>query len=198
MIGLIDGVFEYQASLWHKEILYALSCGVIVAGAASMGALRAAECHAFGMVGVGAVFEALRSGAIEDDEAVAQLHAPAELGYLPLTEPMVNVRATLSTLVAAGRLSVSEHASLLAAAERLFFKERSWKRIVAEAGISASRSMAVLADLRTGRVDLKRQDAVELLRRMCGGELSSGHGVGPTTWTLAKTRSLKALLGNDV
>ncbi len=43
VIGLVDGVFENVASVWHKGILYALSEGVQVFGAASMGALRAAE-----------------------------------------------------------------------------------------------------------------------------------------------------------
>ncbi len=45
VIGLIDGGFEYTAPVWHKEILYALSQNVAVLGAASMGALRAAECQ---------------------------------------------------------------------------------------------------------------------------------------------------------
>ena len=52
-IALIDGVFESQPSVWHGEILDALDSGVRVFGASSMGALRAAELQAFGMVGVG-------------------------------------------------------------------------------------------------------------------------------------------------
>ncbi len=42
-IGIIDGFFSGAASVWHKEILWAMSEGVPVFGAASMGALRAAE-----------------------------------------------------------------------------------------------------------------------------------------------------------
>src|SRR5688572_2369741 len=61
-IGLIDGVFESTAAVWHKEILLALERGVAVYGAASMGALRAAECHAFGMVGIGRIFADYASG----------------------------------------------------------------------------------------------------------------------------------------
>ena len=48
-IGLIDGQFEFVAPVWHKELLFALSQNIGVFGAASMGALRAAECAAFGM-----------------------------------------------------------------------------------------------------------------------------------------------------
>src|SRR6188508_3485280 len=59
-IALIDGYFEQQLSVWHKEILWALSQGIRVYGAASMGALRAAELEAFGMVGVGTIFSLFR------------------------------------------------------------------------------------------------------------------------------------------
>ena len=38
-IGIIDGHFGNVPSVWHKEILFALSKGVEVSGAASMGAL---------------------------------------------------------------------------------------------------------------------------------------------------------------
>ena len=48
-----------------------------------MGALRAAELHVFGMVGVGRVFELFRDGLLEDDDEVAVAHGPADSGYQP-------------------------------------------------------------------------------------------------------------------
>ena len=42
-IGIIDGYFSGAPSVWHKEILWAISRGIPVFGSASMGALRAAE-----------------------------------------------------------------------------------------------------------------------------------------------------------
>ncbi len=42
-ILLIDGVFQGEPAVRHKEILWTMSRGVPVFGAASMGALRAAE-----------------------------------------------------------------------------------------------------------------------------------------------------------
>src|SRR4030095_14461617 len=92
-IGLIDGYFEAQPAVWHKEILWAMSEGIHVFGAASMGALRAAELWSFGMIGVGAIFRAYRRGIINDDAEVAVLHGPAELGYPSVSEGLVNVRA---------------------------------------------------------------------------------------------------------
>src|SRR5438445_13760269 len=47
-IGIIDGQFEMAPSIWHKEILWALSRGVHVFGAASMDALREDELHHYG------------------------------------------------------------------------------------------------------------------------------------------------------
>ena len=42
-IVLIDGAFGKVPAVRHKEILWALACGIPVLGAASMGAIRAAE-----------------------------------------------------------------------------------------------------------------------------------------------------------
>src|SRR5207237_10462224 len=42
-IGVVDGYFEVVPTVWHKEILWAMARGIHVFGAASMGALRAAE-----------------------------------------------------------------------------------------------------------------------------------------------------------
>src|ERR1700729_3251607 len=63
-IGVIDGFFSGAPSVWHKEILWAMSEGVPVFGAASMGALRAAELHEFGMRGIGRSFGWLPDGAL--------------------------------------------------------------------------------------------------------------------------------------
>ena len=95
-IGIIDGYFEGALAVWHKEILFAMAGGIHVFGSASMGALRAAELHPFGMRGIGRVFEAYRAGALEDDDEVAVIHGPPETGYLALSEAMVNIRATLA------------------------------------------------------------------------------------------------------
>lgn len=195
MIGLIDGVFEFQSAVWHKEILHALASGVRVGGAASMGALRAAECQAFGMFGIGTVFDAYRQGLIEDDDAVAQLHAPREMGYLPLSEPLVNVLATLDELLAAEHISHTEFAALRGAASALFFKLRTYRRIVSAAGLKAARSAEVLMLLQENTVNVKRRDALQLLTLMQAQEPLPAAGVELETWRLAKTRSLETLLG---
>ena len=100
IIGITDGYFEVTPTVWHKEILWAMTQGIHVYGSASIGALRAAELHFFGMKGVGRIFEAYRQGILSDDDEVAVLHGPEELDYPAVTEAMVNIRATLDSAVA--------------------------------------------------------------------------------------------------
>jgi hypothetical protein len=124
-IGIIDGYFSGAPSVWHKEILWAISAGVPVFGSASMGALRAAELHAFGMRGVGKIFEAFRDGALEDDDEVAVVHSPAELGHLAASEPMVNIRETLALAEAQDVLAPGSRRALESFAKSLYFGERA-------------------------------------------------------------------------
>ena len=116
-LALIDGYFEQVAAVWHKELLYAMERGVAVYGAASMGALRAAELHRFGMVGVGRIFTAYRRGQLVDDDEVAVAHGPAAFGYPRFSEAMVNVRDALARARGAGVISARVHDRLVALAK---------------------------------------------------------------------------------
>ena len=166
-IGVIDGYFDCVPSIWHKEILWAMREGIHVFGSASMGALRAAELAPFGMVGVGAIFEAYASGDLEDDDEVAVAHGPAEVHYRPLSVALVNIRATLAAAEAEAILSAATRAALLHMAKDLFYPERSYPRLLA-AGMAASLPSAELAAWRAwlpqGHVDQKRLDALAMLR----------------------------------
>jgi hypothetical protein len=166
VIGLIDGYFEGVPSVWHKEILWALAHGITVIGSASMGALRAAELDVFGMTGIGQIYEWYRDGVIEDDDEVALVHGPAEAGYLPLSEPMVNVRASCAAAVEAGVLDEPAAEVVVSAAKSLHYKERTWQTVVAHLGTSglAPDVCKALADwLASGRVDQKQRDAISLI-----------------------------------
>ena len=165
-IGLVDGVFERVPAVWHKEVLFALSEGVRVYGAASMGALRAAELDAFGMRGVGDVYRAYADGVLEDDDEVAVLHGPAELGYPAVTEAMVNIRATLAAAVDAGVIATESAGRLTATAKALFYKDRTWAAIRSRAhraGLEAAPLHALQQWLPAGAIDRKRRDAIALL-----------------------------------
>lgn len=180
-IGLVDGVYEDVAAVWHKEILFALAQGVHVLGAASMGALRAAECAAFGMIGVGDIYRRYADGRLDDDAAVAQLHAPAELGFAPITEALVNVEATLDTLRTERCITEAEFTTLASSARNLFFKDRTHARIVRSANVAPARRSELIALLDQRRIDLKRHDAMLLVHELV--KLPNKRDAALNSWT---------------
>ncbi|WP_438010425.1 TfuA-like protein [Sorangium sp. So ce321] len=166
-ILIIDGYFDSRPAVWHKEILFALSRGIPVWGAASMGALRAVELRRFGMVGVGSIYERFAAGALNDDDEVAVAHAPAELGYRPLSQALVNVRFALDLAVERGVVGPPAAAATLEAARRLFYPDRIWPAILeraARAGLGEGARRALAAFVAGEDVDLKARDARALLR----------------------------------
>lgn len=181
LIGIIDGYFEHHLSVWHKEVLWAMSEGVRVYGAASMGALRAAELHPFGMVGVGEVFRAFCEGSLEDDDEVAVLHSDLAHGHAALSDAMVNIRATLRRALAEGAISRAAHDAVVQVSKRTFYQERSLRHSVEAAApeLSSSDAASLRAWLREScLVDQKRLDAIQLLEVMC---VDLTNGVSPTT-----------------
>ena len=120
-IGIIDGFFETVPAVWHKEILWAMSRGIHVYGSASMGALRAAELRVFGMIGVGRVFEAFRDDLLSDDDEVAITLGLEEADYRPLSEAMVNIRATLRAAEAAEVVTTPTRIELERLAKALYY-----------------------------------------------------------------------------
>ena len=170
-IAIVDGVFCQDLPVWHKEILHALASGVAVYGASSMGALRAAECAPFGMVGVGATFEAYASGELVDDDEVAVMHGDAESGWRAYSEPMVNLRATMRLAVDEGRVRAAPARRFLSFAKQLWFPERTRAVLLHRARAWAESdddAAAVREALECRYVDQKRLDALmllEILRR---------------------------------
>lgn len=180
-IALIDGYFEQVPAVWHKEILFALAQGIEVAGAASMGALRAAELRAFGMRGIGRIFDAYVAGRFapfedpfEDDDEVAVVHAPIELGYAA-SDAMVDIRATLAAAADAGVIGADDAQAIAGIAKALFYKDRRYAAVLeaaAAGGIEATTLSALEAWLGRGRVAQKQLDAEALLRQLAQGELA--------------------------
>ena len=172
-ICLIDGRFQSTPAVWHKEILYALSRGIACYGAASMGALRAAELAGLGMHGVGGVFEQYASGALEDDDEVAVLHGPAELGYPGFSYAMVSLRCAFERAQRERLVEPAVAALICARMKALHFTLRSrdnLERIVREA-LPAAAHQPLLDFVTAPEQDLKRDDAMRLLRLVAAGPL---------------------------
>ena len=165
-IGIVDGYFDSVPSVWHKEILWAMSQGIHVFGSASMGALRAAELSPFGMVGIGRIFQDYRDGVLEDDDEVAITHGASEHGYRGTSDAMVNIRATLSAARSDGVLSQEIAGTLQSIAKDLFYPERHYARILelaAAQGVPPEPLAAFRNWLPGGAVDQKRRDAIAML-----------------------------------
>ena len=198
-IGIIDGYFSHVPSVWHKEILYAMSQGIPVYGSASMGALRAAELAQFGMRGVGRIFEAYREGVLEpfdepfeDDDEVAVLHGPEELGYLALSDAMVNIRCTLARAAEERIIDPGGRDTLVGEGKAIFYQQRSYDAILSRAAgqvlpQALERFRAWLPD---HKVDQKRADAIAMLhvlREARTAETSGHYRLAETTlWEQAK------------
>ena len=159
VIALIDGVFESQPSVWHQELRIALSEGIHVLGASSMGALRAVELAPLGMRGIGAIFEAYRTGRLVDDADVALLHADAEHDFRPLTLPLVNVVAAAQQALADGELSRREAVGLVTAARSIHYKDRRWPDVHGAWTVAAKTRATFEAHRRMNPVEPKSDDA---------------------------------------
>lgn len=178
-IAIIDGFFENVAAVWHKEILFAIENKVEVYGASSMGALRAAELADFGMIGIGKIFKDFYQGKLEDDDEVTVVHRPPQSGYAPITDAMVNIRATLESAVRQNIITIDVSEKLIVIAKDLFYKKRFLnkaiemfeKKYVAE---KYSGNNHLIADIEAFKqwldikkenfVDQKESDAIELLK----------------------------------
>jgi hypothetical protein len=162
LIVIIDGIFHRHAPVWQREILDALYHGITVIGASSMGALRAAELHSFGMIGHGTIFEWYRDGVIDGDDEVALNHGDASSGFRALSEPLVNIRASLAEAVRAGHCTADEAAELIAPAKLACYVERSWHSLLRD--LPAPRRSSLQRFVETSAVNLKERDALNALR----------------------------------
>ncbi|HEX4814597.1 MAG TPA: YcaO-like family protein [Nonomuraea sp.] len=176
VVGIVDGVFDQDLAVSPEEIRTALERGVAIYGAASMGALRAAEVG--GVVGVGHVHDMYRTGAIDRDDEVALLFDPET--HTALTEPLVNVRYAVERLIRSGTLARESGDALVETAMKLHYSERTYPNIVACSPLAGTRDADDLVRLlRT--FDLKREDAQFLLETLAEARVpAAGGGPAPS------------------
>jgi hypothetical protein len=178
VVVLVDGYYHHSASVRHKEILALLSDGVQVVGCASMGALRAAELHEYGMVGSGIVFEMYRDGVIDCDDEVSVTHTEAP-EYRKLTVPSVVIRHAAASAVLAEVLTGAEKNGIVDIVRNMYYTERSWRAIeVAAHGNGLSDALARLRAFMAGQPDVKALDTVDALTKAARGEFSPAGGPG--------------------
>ncbi|HIF0302592.1 TPA: TfuA-like protein [Legionella pneumophila] len=145
-VVIVDGVFDQQASVTHKEILWALEQGRKVVGISSMGALRAYELRDYGMLGSGKVFEDYLSGVLDGDDEVAISYFPTTQGF-DKTIAMVNIRATLE------KLNLYDN-ELICKLRKIHFKKRNWLTL------KAAVPEVIFVQLKAHYIDQKKKDVL--------------------------------------
>jgi len=159
LIVMIDGEFGQSLSVSPNEILRLLDQGTRVIGASSMGALRAAELHPYGMLGCGWIFDAYLSGKLIADDEVAVTYSP--LDHSALTIPLVNVRVWLERLESSGGIDGPTARQLLARARRIFYADRTEEHLLSqwEAAIGSNKLQRILLATGGQITDIKAEDA---------------------------------------
>jgi hypothetical protein len=187
-IAIVDGYFERMAAVWHKEVLVAIGKGIAVWGAASMGALRAAELAPFGMIGVGSIYRDYARGVLVADDEVAVAHAPAEYGYAAMSDALVNIRDGLARATKRGVVDERTRERLVELARARFYRERTWAQLLDDArrvGLPAKMTDALAA---WPKPDRKADDARLLLKK-----LSADRGARPPKLDVPRTWALRQL-----
>jgi hypothetical protein len=175
-VGLVDGYFGLAPTVWHKEILGLLARGVRVLGAASIGAIRAAELAEAGMEGVGAIAAAYRAGSIVRDDAVMLHHAPADYGFAPLTVPLVDAESALR----AAACDPGERRMMARIVRTVPWRERSWDHCLALYRRRTGRAFPASAKTLARHPSLKQADAALLVARLVqAASADAGPPAGP-------------------
>lgn len=159
-ILVIDGVFAQSLSVSPREIHNALLRKCFVAGASSMGALRAAEVR--GVIGVGRIYEMFASGQIERDDEVAITFD--ETTHRLTSEPLVNIRYASDELARTGTIPGYLAEEIVQRATGLHFSERNYETILRLCGVADAEERKQLVAMLSAH-DLKRDDALSLLEQ---------------------------------
>ncbi len=161
IFGIVDGVFHQNLTVGIEEIRYALEAGATIYGASSMGALRAAETYPLGMIGIGQIYQWYRDETVDSDDEVALCFEAGS--KISLSEPSVNLRATLNFLTQTRQLTTEQCGQILASYLSLHFSQRNLPTLEKTLTTNFPEAQKWIALLQKNWVDQKAKDAFELL-----------------------------------
>ena len=170
---IVDGLFANVRSVWHREIIYALSIGVQVFGCSSMGALRASELVSYGMMGSGWVYEKLLNAEIVADDEVSLIYSFGPSGNLIIESiPLCNIMWILYTIYG---LNYHKHQEVNEIIERIqsdAFNNRTLMHLkeVAFQILPSHVAKLLIERLHSRLFDIKAIDFIELLGNIYGSD----------------------------
>jgi hypothetical protein len=168
LVGFVDGVFLQDYPPTPIEVYQlARKEGVLLAGAASLGALRAVELEKFGMVGIGRIFQLYKSGKVDADDEVAVTFAP-DGDYRLQSEAMIDIRYNLYLAHKKDVIGKRAKRALTKVAKDTYFPHRNYAHIIED----ARRRYHQFADeidsfggyIASNRKSLKEIDAIMLVK----------------------------------
>ena len=125
-----------------------------------------------------------------EDADVCLAHAPGELDFMPLSEPLVDVEASVARLLDLGRIGDAEAWRWLNAARDIYFADRTPEAMLDRAGLPAE----LAADYRRHRVGVKACDALAVVERLKA--LPAGRREPPVDWTFRPSHPWRAYLAS--
>lgn len=195
LIVIIDGLYETIPAVWHKEILLAMERGIEVWGAASMGALRAAELHHYGMQGFGKIFHDFKEGHLSDDDEVAVLHLEEAKHFAAINDAMVNIRATCHKAFAEDVLTLDAKNKLLSYCKSQFYPYRSLMKAAMQLAQSDKTYLSFVEWLKkNGVIDLKKDDALSMLKYLHARKSAQIPTLAPAELSKSMTCYLRELI----
>jgi hypothetical protein len=167
-IGFVDGVFLQDYPPTPIEVYHlARKNGVLLVGAASLGALRAVELEKFGMVGIGKIFQLYKTGKVNADDEVAVTFA-SEGDYQLQSEAMIDIRYNLYLAHKKGVINEKAKSMLVRLAKEIYFPHRKYTYILEEARnrypMLESEFNSFGSYIRSNRKSLKEMDAIRLVK----------------------------------
>ena len=167
LVGLVDGVFLQDYPPTPIEVYQlARKQGVLLAGAASLGALRAVELEKFGMVGIGTVFRLYKTGKLNADDEVAVTFSP-DGDYRLQSEAMVDIRYNLFLAKKKGIIGRETKRAIARVAKEIYFPHRNYPDILEEVRRlygSLGAELETFQDyILSNRQSLKEKDAIRLI-----------------------------------
>ena len=167
-IGFVDGVFLQDYPPTPIEVYHlARKNGVLLVGAASLGALRAVELEKFGMVGIGKIFQLYKTGKVNADDEVAVTFA-SEGDYQLQSEAMIDIRYNLYLAHKKEVINEKAKSMLVRLAKEIYFPHRKYTYILEEARnrypMLESEINSFGSYIRSNRKSLKEMDAIKLVK----------------------------------
>jgi hypothetical protein len=179
VVGLVDGVFLQDYPPTPIEVYQLLRKDkTVLAGAASLGALRAVELEKFGMVGIGKIFELYKRERLCADDEVAVTFTEGD--HRLQSEAMIDIRFNLYRAYKRSVIGKEARSAIAKVAKGIYFPHRNYEYIVDEAKKiypdMAGEIEAFGNFVASDRRSLKEKDAIRLIKYLKDLSLSKATG----------------------